>query len=76
MIVNRDSNPSMELYYVGAIIISSLIDSDQEKKDFFALYESVKEESNISMHVFMLALDWLFLLGSINSADGEIYKCF
>ena len=41
--------------------------------DFFELFQ-VKEK--ITMNLFLLILDWLFVLGLIDNKNGVIKKCF
>ena len=77
MIVNRNTNPEKDLYYLGGRIIELLDASNETKFDYFKLYQDLNTQKSISMNLFSLVLDWLFILGVIrNSENGMIEKCF
>ena len=45
--------------------------------DYFDLFLSVKETNQISLNLYSLVLDWLFILGVIKKGSkGLIEKCF
>ena len=75
MIVNPDSHPQRQLYYLGAKVIE-IISANDDSSDFFETYKKLKEKEDISIMLFMLTLDWLYLLGVIKSHRGLIEKCF
>jgi hypothetical protein len=76
MIVNKDTNPERDVYYLGAKIIE-IIDDEPEHVDFFYLYRKVQLNERISMNLYSLTLDWLYIIGAIeNSGKGNIRKCF
>lgn len=77
MIVNKNTNPERDHYYLGGKIIEILSLSPREKYDYFELYEQINAVQDISMNLYILVLDWLFLLGVIKNSDkGFIEKCF
>lgn len=77
MIISKDINPERDYYYLGAKIIAILSSSESIKYDYFSAFEELKSTENISINLFTLALDWLFLIGAIdNSEKGYITKCF
>jgi len=43
--------------------------------DFFEVYEQLKIEHNISIRLYVLTVDWLYLLGAIKSDRGLIERC-
>ena len=51
---------------------------DVEKNvDFFDVYQKFSAFEGVSINLFSLTLDWLYLLGVIdNSEKGFIRKCF
>ncbi len=76
MIITKDINPKRDLYYIGAMIIKILSDSDKNH-DFLSVFQSLKQSENISMNLFVLTLDWLFIIGVISKIkEGYIIKCF
>lgn len=76
MIVNKDSNPERELYYLGALVIEILIDSPNKSVDFFDAFQALNNKKKVSMNLFSLTLDWLYLIGVVKSQKGHIVKCF
>ena len=76
MIVSKDTNPERDVYYLGAMIIELISDSDREI-DFFDLFRKMNESEKVSMSLYSLTLDWLFIIGVIdNSQKGQILRCF
>ncbi len=77
MIISKDINPKRDFYYLGAKIIEILSNIDNKKIDFLKVYETLKSTENISINLFTLSLDWLFIIGIIDySEKGFIIKCF
>ncbi len=77
MIVSRDINPERDFYYLGAKIIEIISESTSERFDFFDVFETLNKSEKISINLFSLTLDWLYLLGVIEKFDkGKIIKCF
>ena len=76
MIVSKDTNPERELYYLGALVIEVLRNAPQSRVDFFDAFQQLNDQEKVSMNLFALTLDWLFILGVINSKDGYVERCF
>jgi hypothetical protein len=76
MIIGKDIHPQKKIYYLGAIVLESLKSSDNGGCDFFSLYQQVIKKEKISINLFTLTLDWLFILGLINNKEELIQKCF
>ena len=77
MIISKDINPERDFYYLGAKVIEVL--SEPENKSFLIIdiYETIKRSENISLNLFTLTLDWLFISGVISKIEnGKIIKCF
>lgn len=76
MLVNTDITPDRDLYFIGAKVIESLLNKEEDV-DYFELFKSVNKQLDISMNIFILVLDWLFIIGVVkNSKKGFIKKCF
>lgn len=80
MIAPRDIRPERSLYAIGAALLlrmrqrkSSVIGVDKLYEEFSSIYN---EEISYSYYIY--ALDWLYLLGLIDVAEGnlKIKKCF
>ena len=77
MIVNKNINPERDLYYLGGKVIEVLNGSKQAQFDYFELYILLNKTNKVSLNLFSLALDWLFILGVIKKGNkGVIEKCF
>ena len=79
MIVSADIKPDRLVYHLGAIVIKELSELEiGEQIDILSLRDRVAQTTDVSLESVLLALDWLFLLGSVGlSDDGEgIVKCF
>lgn len=77
MIISKDINPERDLYYLGARIIEILSSTEDTNINFFDVFEKFNSNGKVSINLFTLTLDWLFLIGAINSFEkGKIVKCF
>ncbi|MEX1190824.1 MAG: ABC-three component system middle component 6 [Brumimicrobium sp.] len=77
MIISRDINPERDFYYLGARTIEILSSTEDEKVDFFYVFDTLKSSEDISLNLFTLTLDWLFIIGAIHETQkGYIKKCF
>jgi len=77
MIISRDINPERDFYYLGAKVIEILAHEKDIRADFFNVFEQLNSSEKISINLFTLTLDWLYLIGAINkSENGGIVKCF
>lgn len=74
MIINQDNNPQRQLYYLGAKALE-ILNAKGGSVDFFEVYEQLKIEHNISIRLYVLTVDWLYLLGAIKSDKGLIERC-
>lgn len=76
MIVSKDINPERDVYYLGAMVIE-ILSTEPDFFDFFDVYSKVNLSEKVSMNLYSLTLDWLYLVGVIeNSKEGHIQKCF
>lgn len=77
MIVSTDIKPDRDLYFLGSKVIEVLLDYKDMKVDYFELFRKVNFETEISLNLFTLVLDWLFIIGVIKNAENRlIEKCF
>ncbi len=77
MIVNKNVNPERDLYYLGGKVIEVLSMFSQQEVDYFELYFNVNKMNKISINLYSLVLDWLFIIGVIQKGNrGVIVKCF
>jgi hypothetical protein len=77
MIISKDVNPERDFYYLGAKIIEVLSMPENKNSLLMDVYEIIKRSENISLNLFTLTLDWLFISGVISEIkNGKIIKCF
>ena len=77
MIVNKNTHPERDLYYLGGKLIEVLESSDKVEFDYFELYSDLNREHDISINLFSLVLDWLFIIGAVNKGEkGMLERCF
>jgi len=76
MIINKDINPEREIYHLGALVIEILSNNPNSKMDFFDIYQSLNERIKVSVNLYILTLDWLYILGLIHKKRETIIKCF
>lgn len=74
MIINQDNNPQRQLYYLGAKALE-ILNGKGGSADFFEVYKQLKIEHDISIKLYVLTVDWLYLLGAIKSDKGLIERC-
>ncbi|MEW8287296.1 MAG: ABC-three component system middle component 6 [Candidatus Thiodiazotropha endolucinida] len=76
MIINKDIHPERKIYYIGALVIDVLRENKEDSINHLLVFEKLQEKESITVDVFMLALDWLFLLGAVKLEQGILKKCF
>ena len=77
MIVSTHTHPERDLYYLGAKTIEIMNSSKQDEWDYFDLFTALNLKQKISVNLFSLVLDWLFILQVIQkSNNGGIKRCF
>ncbi len=74
MLLPDNIHPENSIYYNGAIVLQAL--QRFVKGELLDLYLEVKKLKNITFQVYVLCLDWLYLLdlAKINN-KGEIELC-
>lgn len=74
MLLPDSIHPKYSVYYIGAMLLKTL----QQKgplsvADLFVL---AKEENDISFKLFLLSLDWLYLINAAHiNKKGDIVLC-
>lgn len=74
MLLPDNIHPENSIYYNGAFVIDVL--NNEKSLQILDLYQEVKLKRSMTFSVFILCLDWLYLLdvARINS-KGEIEIC-
>jgi hypothetical protein len=74
MLIPDNINPNDTIYYNWYIIFKNI--KQYWEKDIIDLYEIIKKEINISFSLYILCLDWLFLINlAILNKNNLIEPC-
>jgi len=74
MLLPDNIHPDNSIYYNGAFVIESL--TKERSYKMLDLYQEVKTKKQMTFSVFILCLDWLYLLDVANiNTKGEIELC-
>jgi len=77
MILGKDINPKKQIYYISALVLNELKSFDSPEFDFFSIFNSLKtKEKDLTINLYSLSLDWLYLLGAIKKDKNRLIKCF
>ena len=77
MILGKDINPKKQIYYISALILNELKSLDSPEFDFLGIFNSLKtKEKDLTINLYSLSLDWLYLLGAIKKDKNRLIKCF
>lgn len=60
MLLPDNIQPELSIYYNGAIVLQTL--KKEKKQAVFELYTNVKKTNNMSFGIFILSLDWLYII--------------
>lgn len=74
MLLPDNIHPENSIYYNGSFVLDSL--KQNQRFNLFDLYQEVKSKKPMSFSIFILCLDWLYLIdvARINNL-GEIELC-
>jgi hypothetical protein len=74
MLLPDNIHPEDSVYYNGAFVLQMI--QQNSALDLLDLYQQVKKLKDISMPVFILCIDWLFLLDLLVLNDqGRVELC-
>lgn len=74
MLLPDNIHPQNSVYYNGAIVLQSL--QENKKQGILDLYQKVRKAQNLSFSLFILCLDWLYLIDAARlNLIGEVELC-
>lgn len=74
MLVPDNIHPDQTIYFNGAFVLKAI--KENRVMDMLDLYIQTTSEREMSMPVFVLCLDWLFLLNLVTLNDhGKVELC-
>lgn len=75
MLLPDNIHPEQSIYYNGAFVLQAL--HKQRIMDLLDLYMETQKFRQMTMPVFVLCLDWLYLLDIISlNEQGGVELCF
>lgn len=73
MLLPDNIHPENSIYYNGAIVLQVL--QNNNKLEMLELYHRTKIVRNMSFPVFILCLDWLFLINAAELKKEKVELC-
>ena len=74
MLLPDNIHPENSIYYNGAFLLESL--KQNKKTNLLDLFQEVKTKRSMSFSVYILCLDWLYLIDIVEINNlGEIELC-
>jgi len=73
MLLPDNIHPENTIYYNGAIVLEVL--QKNPSIEMLELYNLVKKVRNISFPLFILSLDWLYLIDIIDLKNEKVELC-
>jgi len=73
MLLPDNIHPELTIYYNGSIVLDTLQNNDNI--EMLELYSKVKEIQNMSFSIFILSLDWLYLIDVAILQNEKVKLC-
>lgn len=73
MLLPENIHPENTLYYNGALVLEIL--QEGKKIEFLELYNRVKQKKEMTFSIFILCLDWLYLIDLAELKNGIVELC-
>jgi hypothetical protein len=74
MLVPDNIHPEQTIYFNGAFVLEAI--QENRVMELLDLYIQTKSKREMSMPVFLLCLDWLFLLDLVTlNSHGKVELC-
>jgi hypothetical protein len=75
MLLPDNIHPEATVYFNGAILLRAA--QREGVQPVFGLYRAVQADRAMSLRMFLLCLDWLFLLNLVRlNTRGDVELCF
>jgi len=73
MLLPDNIHPEDCIYYNGSIILEIL--QHRQQMSLADLFTKVREKKNLTYSIFLLCLDWLFLIDAVIVKEGIVSLC-
>jgi len=75
MLILNENRPEISLYYLGALLIKLINDAKIDQINLSELYSIFSNANPISFNRFMLVVDWLHIIGFIDTTTEGVLLC-
>lgn len=73
MLLPDNISPQDSVYYNGSFVLQELM--NVQRTNILDLYQLVSQKKEMSFQIFLLCLDWLFLLNEVQLEKDEVILC-
>ncbi|PTL34796.1 hypothetical protein C7120_05760 [Prevotella sp. oral taxon 376] len=73
MLMPDNIRPKNSIYYNGALVLKVL--QETKEQELLELYQAVLEEVKMSFSVYILCLDWLYLINVAKLKKEKVILC-
>ena len=73
MLMPDNIRPENSIYYNGALILKVL--QETKEQELLELYQAVSKEVKMSFSVYILCLDWLYLINVAKLKKEKVILC-
>ena len=73
MLMPDNIRPENSIYYNGALILKVL--QETKEQELLELYQAVSKEVKMSFSVYILCLDWLYLINVARLKKEKVILC-
>ena len=73
MLMPDNIRPKNSIYYNGALVLKVL--QETKEQELLELYQAVLKEVKMSFSVYILCLDWLYLINVANLKKEKVILC-
>ena len=71
MILLSTKQPPNSIYYLGSVLLGIMIQNVSNNLGVYDYFELLNDVQEVTMSRFLLVLNWLFMLGKINTDSNK-----
>ena len=71
MILLSTKQPQNSIYYLGSVLLGIMIQNVSNNLGVYDYFELLNDVQEVTVSRFLLVLDWLFMLGKINTDSNK-----
>ncbi|MGG1650071.1 ABC-three component system middle component 6 [Paenibacillus sp. NRS-1780] len=74
MLLPNDIKPESSIFYYASLLLKEV--NNNSDINIVKLFQSLKEQYNISLKIFSYCLDWLYLIEAVKvNEEGQVSIC-